>query len=57
VCLIPEIGDVFTLHIYPFHLMLQSVVLRDEHKYYGDIMWHWFLLKRWGPRKIVPQGP
>jgi len=37
--------------------MLQSVVLRDEHKYYGDIMWHWFLLKRWGPRKIVPQGP
>ena len=32
------------------------VVSLDEYEYYGDTMRHWFLLKRWGPRKIVPQG-
>jgi len=32
----------------------ECVILRDEHKYFADAMRHWFILKRWGPRKIVP---
>jgi len=47
---------VSTSHIYPFHLLLQSV-LRDEHEYYGDTMRHWFILKRWGPSRNCASGP
>ena len=34
----------------------ECVISRDEHEYYGDTIRHWFLFKRWDPRKIVPQG-
>jgi len=49
---------VFALHIYPFHLMLQSVSLRVMNTSITgtpcDIGLYW---KDGCPREIVPQGP
>ena len=45
---------VFTSHTYPFHLMLQSVLFRVMKTSIVGIS---FLIEKWGPRKIVAQGP